>query len=407
MSKSSNQNLGKSKTTPPKIIGILLAALTSIGPFSIDTYLPSFIEIAETLGTSVELVQQTITSYLIGFGIMSLWHGSISDAIGRRKVIIVGMTIYMISSIGCALAQTIDQLIIFRMIQGLSAGSGIIVARAIVRDIYSGSEAQKIMAQITMLFALAPAIAPVIGGFIQIHFGWQFQFVFLALISLILVLLTAKYLPETLAKDKRQPFKFNNLIKGYLEVFKNLRFWFLTLSITLFFGGFFMNVLSAPQLLINILGLREDQFYIFFIPITLGMMLGAFISGKMSDKWSHRKTLHLAFVIMLIAGFLNLAYHIFFPAQLPWTILFIPIYTIGMSLAMPSVSIMILDINPTRRGMISSCQSLIQVIGAGFFAGVVAPLIWDQVLNLAFSMMVLSILSLIILYLASQQKVNI
>lgn len=389
---------------PHKAIGYLLAALTSVGPFTIDTYLPSFIEISEKLNTSTAMVQQTITAYLIGFGLMSLWHGAISDIFGRKKIIIIGMFIYLLAAIGCAFAQSIEQLIIFRIIQGLSAGSGVIIARAIVRDIYSGARAQKLMSQMSMLFAIAPAIAPIIGGFIQIHFGWRFQFVFLATFAGVLIILTLKFLPETLPKNCRQPFKFITLLQGYLEIFSNYRFWFLTLSITFLFSGFFMTVLSAPHILIKTLGLRENQFYIFFVPFTLGMMFGSFISGRVAQYWSHAKILKVAFILMISSALMSATYHTFYPPALPWTISFLPIYTIGMSMAMPSITLLIFDLFPSRRGMISSCQSFIQIMGSSFFAGILAPLLWDKVLNLTLAMLCLCVVSLSFLILLSKRK---
>lgn len=372
----------------------LLAALTSIGPFTIDTYLPSFLDIADKLKTTTEIVQQTITAYLLGFGLMSLWHGAISDAFGRRKVILIGMVVYMLTAIGCMLAGSIEQLIFFRIVQGLSAGSGIVIARAVVRDLFDGAVAQKLMSYMSMLFAIAPAIAPIIGGLLQVHFGWRAQFGFLTILSLMLIIATYLYLPETLPPEKRQSFNYKNLLAGYSQIFASQRFWLLALSITFLFGGFFMFVLSSPKILITVLGLREDQFYILFIPFTLGMMLGSWISGLVAHKWRQQKTIKVAFVLMISSSILNVLFHLIYPPQLPWTIIFLPLYTIGMAMAMPSLSLIIFDEFPQRRGMISSCQSFIQVFGSSFFAGLVAPLIWHKVINLSVAMLILSVLSL-------------
>jgi DHA1 family bicyclomycin/chloramphenicol resistance-like MFS transporter len=157
-------------------MAIILALLASVGPFSIDTYLPSFNDIARSLGaTSVE-VQQTLTAYLVPFALMTLWHGAISDAVGRRRVILVALALFGLASFGCVFAQRIEHLWVLRALQGMTAGAGIVVCRAIVRDLYEGSAARRLIAQVTMMFALAPAIAPVLGGWLQAWFGWRRHF---------------------------------------------------------------------------------------------------------------------------------------------------------------------------------------------------------------------------------------
>lgn len=145
-------------------IATLLASLSALGPFSIDTYLPSFHEIGEKLQATPLEVQQTLSAYLFSFALMTLWHGAISDRFGRRKVILVAVGLFAVASAGCMLATRIEQLWFWRAMQGVTAGAGIVISRAIVRDLFDGAEAQRLMSQITMMFALAPAVAPVIGG---------------------------------------------------------------------------------------------------------------------------------------------------------------------------------------------------------------------------------------------------
>ena len=176
-------------------IAILLAAMSALGPFSIDTYLPSFHEIAENLGATQLEVKQTLSAYLLAFAVMTLWHGAISDRVGRRRVILAALGLFALASAGCAFASSIEQLWVWRALQGVTAGAGIVISRAIVRDLYDGAEAQRLMSQITMMFALAPAIAPVIGGWLQTFFGWRSVFSFLVLSTAALWLACWKLLP--------------------------------------------------------------------------------------------------------------------------------------------------------------------------------------------------------------------
>jgi DHA1 family bicyclomycin/chloramphenicol resistance-like MFS transporter len=160
-------------------IALLLAALSSLGPFAIDTYLPSFHEIGSQLNATPIEVQQTLSAYLLSLAAMTLWHGAISDRFGRRRVILVALALFAGASAGCALATRIEQLWFWRALQGITAGAGIVISRAIVRDLFDGAAAQRLMSQITMMFALAPAIAPLIGGQLQNWFGWRSVFAFL------------------------------------------------------------------------------------------------------------------------------------------------------------------------------------------------------------------------------------
>jgi len=137
-----------------------------LGPFSVDTYLPAFAAMAQSLDTSQLKIQQTLTVYLFAFAAMSLWHGALSDALGRKPVIVVTLAIYVVASLGCAIAGNVESLILFRLLQGLSAGGGWLVGRAIIRDRFHGHDAQRLMSRVTLMFAIAPAIAPIVGGWL-------------------------------------------------------------------------------------------------------------------------------------------------------------------------------------------------------------------------------------------------
>ena len=171
---------------PRWTLAILLAVLGMLGPFSIDTYLPAFSGIASSLNASPVHMQQTLSAYLFGFAFMNLFHGALADSFGRRPVILWGLMAFTLASLGCALAQNVTQLIVFRAMQGLSCGAGVVVSRAIVRDIFPPTQAQKVMSQITIFFGLAPAIAPIMGGWLFVSLGWHSIFWLLTAIGLAL-----------------------------------------------------------------------------------------------------------------------------------------------------------------------------------------------------------------------------
>ena len=179
----------------PKVIA--LAVLASLAPFAIDTYLPGFHIIATDLSSTPAYVQQSLTFYLIPYTIMTLFHGAISDSIGRITTIKWGLALFFFASIGCAVATSVEQLWFFRALQGIGGGAGNVVARAMVRDLYEGAQAQRVMATIQIIFGIAPAVAPIFGGFL-LDYGWQSIFIFLALYAAIAIYFSSRVLPETM-----------------------------------------------------------------------------------------------------------------------------------------------------------------------------------------------------------------
>jgi len=375
-----------SRQPEKRSIAFLLAALSALGPFSIDTYLPSFHEIAEKLGATQLQVQQTLAAYLVAFAVMTLWHGAISDRFGRRRVILIALACFGLASAGCAVASSIEQLWFWRAMQGVTAGAGMVVSRAIVRDLYDGADAQRLMAHITMMFALAPAIAPVIGGWLQTFFGWRSVFAFLVLSTAALWVACWKLLPETLPPEKRQSLKPAYLGRTYWKVMSSPPFLFACAAISLNFGGFFVYVLSAPVFLMQHLGVHETGFLCLFGPAMAGMIGGSWLSGRLAGKISFSRTIALGYLLMAIAAIANLGLNIALPPALPWSVMPIFVYTLGMSLTMPCLSILALDPFPAQRGLAASCQSFFQSSFNTVIAALIAPALWGSTLSLAWGM---------------------
>jgi len=366
-------------------LALLLAGLATIGPFSIDTYLPAFPMIAADYGVGAIHVQQTLSAYLASFAVMSLFHGSLSDSFGRRPVILVSLLIFVLASIGCALAPTIEVLLACRALQGMSAGAGMVVGRAIIRDTYDGAQAQRLMSRVTMIFSLAPAIAPVLGGILQQVFGWKSIFVFLALFGLLLWAGCARRLPETLAPADRQPFRARPLFANYVKVCGSMRFAMLALAVSFNFAGFFLYIVSAPAVIYDHLGLSETEFAWLFVPGIGGVLIGAWLSGRFAGRTTPRRTVGLGYVILALAATISIGYHAVFPPAIPWTVLPIMLYTVGMALAMPSLTLLALDLFPHNRGMAASVQGFTQSMMNAVLAGVVSPMVAYSQFSLALS----------------------
>src|SRR6188768_4072422 len=209
-----NPNAEQLWRAPRWALAALLALLGMLGPFSIDTYIPAFSGIAQSIGATPVEMQQTLSAYLFGFAVMNLFHGALSDSFGRKPVVLVGLVVFTLASVGCALSQHIGSLVFFRALQGMSAGAGIVVSRAVIRDMFPPADAQRVMSQVTIYFGIAPAVAPMVGGFLFVHVGWHAIFWFLTAIGVILLLANQRLLPETLHATHRQPFNVRHLLRG-------------------------------------------------------------------------------------------------------------------------------------------------------------------------------------------------
>ncbi|HEY7657481.1 MAG TPA: multidrug effflux MFS transporter [Burkholderiales bacterium] len=365
------------------LLAVTLAGLVMLGPFSVDTYLPSFPAIQREFAVTPLEVQQTLTAYLVAFAVMTLFLGSLSDSFGRRPVILACVAIYVVGSIGCTLAQSFHQLLLFRGVQGLSAGVGWVVGRAIVRESYPGHEAQRLLSLITMIFGLAPALAPVIGGALQGAFGWRAVFAFLTLFGAFQLAVCGWALPETHPPEKRQPFAAAPLLKVYLALARSTRLRLLSLAVALNFCGFFLYVSAAPSIIYRLLGLTEHHFPVLFVPGIAGIMLGAFLSNRMAGRVSRQRTVQIGYFVMFGAVAFNVGYHALHPAGLPWTVLPYATYAVGMALAGPSVQLLVLDLFPQASGTASSMQGFTHALFTAFTAALVAPFVSGSGLTLA------------------------
>lgn len=364
---------------------IVLAALAALAPFAIDTYLPAFPALAHDLGATTLGIQQSLTFYLLPYALMTLWHGAISDSIGRLAAIRWGLLVFALASVGCALAPNVETLWFFRVLQGLSGGAGNVVSRAMVRDLFEGVAAQRVMAQVQMIFGLAPAVAPIVGGLLLgIH--WQAIFIFLGLYALLALWAAYRFLPETVPVSRRVPLAPRQIWWDYRRIFGDLEFIRLITAFGANFAGFFVYVLAAPVFLIQHLGLSEHQFGMMFVPTVLGMVAGSWLARRAAGRIGNSTILRVAYFWMAGAVLLNLATCLWLPRDPLFNILPVALYNIGMAFAMPVLSVAALDRHPRLRGTAASGQAFVQMMLSTVSAGLVIPLLWKSPLGLALGM---------------------
>jgi DHA1 family bicyclomycin/chloramphenicol resistance-like MFS transporter len=375
-------------------LAIMLAALSMLGPFSIDTYLPAFPNIQASLNASALEVQQTLTAYLFSFAVMILWHGALSDAFGRRNIILVSLAVFAVATLACAAVHSIEYLWVFRMLQGISAGAGVVIGRAIIRDLYAGSAAERLLSLVTMIFSIAPAIAPILGGWIVKHSDWRTIFLALFAYAVLLLIYCYKRLPESLPPEKRQPFNPHFLYHSYKRVFRSPLFHLKAGAVAFNFAGMFLYVAAAPVFLVEHLGLGPDQFGWQFIPTVAGIFCGALAANRLAGNIPISRQVLIGFGFLISATVFNVTYHALFPPALPWSVAPLFFYTFGMSMVAPGATLLVLDLFPNIRGIVASCQSFVLTILGALVAGVIAPALSHTPLALAAGQMIFTLIAL-------------
>lgn len=379
----------------PRGLVVVVALLAMLGPFTIDTYLPSFPAIQAEFGIGPAAMAQTLSLYLLAFAGMTLLWGPLSDAFGRRRVITVSLLMYVATSIGCALAPDFSTLLVLRVLQGLAASGGMTVGRAVIRDVHAGPSAQHAMSSVMLVFALAPAVAPIIGGLLHEWWGWRSVFVFLTLYGVAGLGLVRFALPETLHREARQSIHPLRVLRSYVRSFLQPRFVALVLAIAAAFGGVFLYVAGSPAIVFEHLGYGADDFAILFVPIVAGLMLGSLSSGRVAHRWAAHATVNAAFAVMAVAALVNLLQANWL-APAPWNVVGpLVLYAFGAALAMPGVTVMALDCFPSRRGMASAMQGFVQVVTMAVVSGLVMPLVVASIADFALGQVVLFAVALL------------
>jgi MFS transporter, DHA1 family, multidrug resistance protein len=355
-----------------------------ISPFSIDTFFPSFHAIAAAFSLSTWAVQQTLTVYMLPLSIMSLVQGPLSDALGRRPVILAGLCVYTLASVGCALAPNFTTLLLFRALQGISAGVGMIVGRAVIRDLFEGPQAQRLLSLVTMLFAFAPAVAPVIGGWIHVTLGWHGVFGFMSVFGAALGIATYTYLPETHPKDKRAHLHVGGLARTAWSIVQHREFLLLATAMGANFAALMSFVGAAPAVILDHWHLTETQFAYLFIPVIGGLISAAFLSGRMAGRFTYAQQSHLGFMLALAgSAFMTLLCAVFEAPPILIQQLIIAFIAFGVQLAGPTLSLRMLDLFPLSRGSAASVQSCVSIAISALVFGLISPLLSGSMLTLA------------------------
>jgi DHA1 family bicyclomycin/chloramphenicol resistance-like MFS transporter len=385
----------------PRALIAILSSLSMLGALSIDTYLPALPSIGHELAITPAAAQQTLSVFLFAYAFMTLFFGTLSDSFGRRPVILASLMVFLAGSVGCAVAPNLAWLLAFRLLQGLSAGAGNVVGRAMIGDLFDGAAAQRMMAFVQMVFGLAPAIAPILGGWLLSFFGWRSIFIFIVVFTITVLIISVRVLPESLERKRRHPFHARVILANYWRVGGHLRFISLCLGNALTFTGVSIYIGAAPAVIYSILHLSERDFGWLFVPLIGGMTVGSMLSARASHQFSPESIIRAGFATMLVSAAVNVGYNLMFVASVPWAIVAPFFYCLGMSLAVPSMNMRILGMFPQTRGLASSLMSFFFMTIFALITGLLCPLVFDSALHLAETILAGMLLSLLFWWLGS------
>jgi DHA1 family bicyclomycin/chloramphenicol resistance-like MFS transporter len=358
--------------------------LSMIGPFSIDTPFPAFSEMGRALDASVGQLQLVVTAYLLSFAAMSVFHGPLSDAVGRRPVIGVSLLVYAVASVACAFAPTLELLLVGRVVQGLAAGGSTIVSRTIIRDMFDGPEAQRLMSQVAVIFGLAPAAAPVVGGLLVQVGPWETVFWFMAVLALVLVGLTVALLPESHPPERRVPLRVGEIVRGLTAVLRVPAFHRMAWAGTFVFGAQFLYIGGAAIFVVDLLGEGELDFWKLFLPMIGAMVVGSVVSGRLGRVVTSSRLVSVGYAVSTAGALLGIGVALTPAGEvLPWAALGISLVAFGNGLAFPNIQLLMLDLVPTRRGAVMSASSFVTLVFNAVSAALLAPYAGRSVLGFA------------------------
>lgn len=359
---------------------VIAALLAMIGPFTIDAYLPSFPDIEIEFGISRAVLLQSLGIYLLATAISTLIWGPMADRIGRRLVVLISMSGYTLGSVGCALADGADSFMFFRVVQGLAASGGFIAGRAMIRDAHDAKSAHRAMSQVMLLFALAPAAAPVLGGWLHDMFGWRSVFWFLSIFGCLLTLM-GYFISETLVPELRRSIHPSAVMKVYFRALKHPRFPALIFCLSFSFAGLFLYIAGAPSVIYDFLRLGSSDFGWLFIPIVGGLMLGASISARLAHRLPPNRTISIGIVVMCLATLINACAAYFLEPGMVTVIGPLVLYVTGLSMMMPAITVLALDCLPSHRGTVASMQGFLQMSSNAAVASLIVPLLHATWMN--------------------------
>ncbi|MCB9321427.1 MAG: multidrug effflux MFS transporter [Lewinellaceae bacterium] len=388
--------MNERKTTKRFYLILTLGLLTAIGPFSIDMYLPSFPDIAKSLNTSIAQVMLSLSSFFIGISVGQLIYGPLLERYGRKRPLYVGLSIYLVASVGCALAGSVNYLIVMRLLQALGGCVGMVAARAMVRDLFAVEENAKIFSSLMLVIAVSPIIAPTLGGYITAAWGWRWVFGALIIINLIILAAVHFMLPESKAPNPQYSLKARSIFQNFAEIFKHSQFFTYAFTGAIAASGLYAYISGSPNVFMEIFQVSEKQYGWIFATIAVGIISASQFNNLALRKYSSEQILKVTLPLQSIIG-LTLAVL----AALDMNGLFLTIFLIFLFLAcqgfiFPNASALSMAPFGHSAGSASALMGAIQMFIGSAASALVSVLHFQSTLPMAGVMALCATLALLV-----------
>ena len=360
----------------------LLAAMVALGPLSVDMYLPAMPTMMRAFDTDIGQMHLTLSSYLTGFALFHLACGPLADRYGRKPVLLGGIVLFVAACVGCARSQTVEEMLAFRFLQGIGACVGPTLARAVTRDVFGPTGAARALSLIAMLMALAPAIAPTMGGILLLVLPWPFVFIFLGIYGAVTMVLIIIFLPESLPRI--QSLHPSRIASNYRELLRDPQFLMVTISSGLIYAGLMVYLASSSFVYIDMLGIAPQYFGFVFLTSVAGYMTGSALSARLSQHRESEQVLRLGVVLATCACTLLLVCSNTWADSLLALMLPMMLYSVAMGLVLPHAMTIALRPYPHMAGTASALLGFIQMslsagasaLAGAFLADTPQPMVW-------------------------------
>ncbi|OUS27027.1 hypothetical protein A9Q99_17645 [Gammaproteobacteria bacterium 45_16_T64] len=377
---STSNSAVASNIATPNLIAIL-AAVVALGPISVDLYLPAMPSMVRIFDTDIEQVQLTLSAYLFGFAIFHLICGPLSDRFGRKPILIAGLSLYVVMSVFCALAETVEELILFRFIQAMGACCAPTLGRAVVRDVFPPKDAVKALAYVASLMALAPVVAPSLGGVLVIFGDWSLTFWALAIYGVLAILLVIFFIPESLpVKQSLHPAR---ILRNYGTLLRSRAYMGNVLTSASLYSSIFAFLSVASFVLIDFMGVKTEHFGFYFVVIVVGYIAGNMLTARVAYRWSTRKVFGVAISLSCLSSTVMVLFCLLQWYQPMLIVVPMLVVTMAVGIILPKASAEALKPFPEMAATASAMMGFLQMGAASLTGWVVALFLEGPPLPLA------------------------
>jgi DHA1 family bicyclomycin/chloramphenicol resistance-like MFS transporter len=284
------------------VLILILGMLSAIGPFSIDMYLPGFPAIATNLGTSVERVAYSLSSFFVGICIGQLLCGPLLDRFGRKIPLCIGLVVYILASVGCSLSTSVEALIMFRFLQALGGCVGMVAPNAIVRDVFPVEQSARVFSMLILILGVSPILAPTVGSYVVAHFGWQEVFVVLAIIATLILIAVIKWLPESKGADPNYSLQPASIMRSFRTVLREPQFTTYAFSGAIASAGLFAYIAGSPFVFMELYGVSEQEYGLIFALVAAGLIGSSQLNNLFLKRFTSAQILRTVLTVQSIVG---------------------------------------------------------------------------------------------------------